>query len=721
MSRLHESAPLLQYPAAASHFLPPQQRSDWSAQSPRQPYQALHVQHRNALLQQQQQQREREQQLHHEEQQRQHYTFAPRPDSLLYDGEEESEGSSSDADGQPQYKGSNRDYEDDSDSGADLLTLQRAVHSTQLPASGAVNGPHKPPTSEHIKRGLAPFVRDSGVGSSSGSTIEHGAVDAKSALKRHSPTQPLGKTSYGSTAQTTAAAANGTTGGSQSQPHSPVTRSAHDSHHQSSSSPALEQLHLPRASADPNTSALSGVKDLDDPTPSSSPVPRSAPFSALSLSSHHARLAFYLLLSVVIAVANAITWKKTLNRFRATDGSSANLEFFVTEWTILLYVVLAAAILAYRWLFTALITSEQKAYPQRKFAMMGLCDAVAGLCSSLGGAFTSGQTQVILNQANIPVTMLLSRSFLASNYTVPQYVGAALIVCGSLMAAVPSSSPPDGSSTSTLWYGPLILLLSCLPNSFSNVYKEHNFKVDGLDVYYLTTFVSVWQVLLGCLFCPILSLPGLGGLSLSDIPANFAQGWQCFVGGHVEGYECHLSPAPYVVLLLYVVVNFFHNVLLLLITKHGSALLLVIASAISLPFTNLVFCSKLFMGREAERWSWWTGAGLLVVVMGFLLYSLVTDKDSGDWLPAQGAAGQMVFIVEEPVELQKSFSRARRHSFDVTDSPLVMASLQQRKRAAQQRFIQQRKSSRAEAEGVIADDTYIRSDPSRERLFFTPP
>ena len=164
-------------------------------------------------------------------------------------------------------------------------------------------------------------------------------------------------------------------------------------------------------------------------------------------------------------------------------------------------------------------------------------------------------------------------------------------------------------------------------------------------------------------------------------------------------------------------VNFFYNVLLLLITKHGSALLLVIASAISLPFTNLVFTSELFMGREAESWSWWTGGGLLVVVVGFLLYSLVTDADSGDWLPAQGAAGQMCFIVEEPVELQKSFNRPRRYSFDVTDSPLVLAHSEERKRAAKQRFLQQRKSSRAAA--GAADEAEVGTDT--DRLFFTPP
>ena len=692
MSRLHESAPLLQYPAGASHFQPLQQRNERSAPVSRPPYQALHIQHRNAALNAEQQRRQRERDRESAAVQSvQGYTFAPHEALLLYD-----EGDSEDG-------GSEH-------SGEESLTLQRVEHSTLdgFSGPGSAQSGGSGGRREAARGGAA-------AGGATGAVVAvssrmNGGADSNSARQPQSWTPQAANARIART--TGAAATYGSTGESQSQPHSPVTSALQPP---SGYQQSAVQQHSPQAS--PSPGSATSVKTLDS-------APSSPASTRLSASSHPVRLVLYLLLSVVIAVANAITWKRTLNRFRATDGSAANLEFFVTEWTILLYVLLAALILAYRWLFTSLITAEQKAYPQRKFALMGLLDAVAGLSSSLGGAFTSGQTQVILNQANIPVTMLLSRSFLHSRYTLTQYVGAALIVAGSIFAAVPSTGADSAgsSSSSTMWYGPLILLLSCLPNSASNCYKEHSFQSQGLDMYYLTTLVSTWQVLLGCLFCPILSLPGLGGLSLSDIPANFAQGWSCFLGQRVTGYECHLSPPPYVVLIVYVVVNFFYNVLLLLITKHGSALMLVIASALSLPFTNLVFTSRLFMGREAEAWSWWTAAGLLVVVLGFLLYSLATDADTGDWLPAQGAGGQMIFIVEEPVELQKSLGRAsarlRRHSFDnVADSPLIAAHLQERKRAAKQRFLQQRRSSRA-GEGE-ADETL--AGPESDRVFFTPP
>jgi len=431
--------------------------------------------------------------------------------------------------------------------------------------------------------------------------------------------------------------------------------------------------------------------------------------SAFIISSSSLRLLVYLLLSVVVAVGNAISWKRTLNRFRAIDGSQKNLELFVTQWSIFLYVVIAASILLYRWRFTSLISPQQRDYPQYKFVLMGVLDAVAGLCSSLGGAFSTGQQQTIINQANIPVTMILSHLTLQTRYDISQYIGAALIVIGSLSAAATSYNSQQSELSLVLWYGPLILLLSTIPNSWSNVYKEKNFKQEGLDVYYLTTFVSFYQVLLGFFFSPILAIPGLGGLAINEIPHNFYQGWQCFFGEEIEGFDCHVPPFPYLIFLLYVIINFFYNVLLLLITKHGSALLLVISSAVSLPITNIVFTVDWLMGKDRESWSWGNCIGLIVVVIGFLLYSLVGDSETGEILPAQQAAGQMMYIADSDhhhslLALGESEQRLikRRHSFDVASSPLVVALALQRKLAAQQRFL----------------DGQNRSS---DKIFFTPP
>lgn len=77
---------------------------------------------------------------------------------------------------------------------------------------------------------------------------------------------------------------------------------------------------------------------------------------AHSSQNSRAFLAFILPVTVILCVGNSVTWKRTLNRFASVDGSQRNLGFFVNEWTLVLYTLIAGAFLAYRWLFTNSIT-----------------------------------------------------------------------------------------------------------------------------------------------------------------------------------------------------------------------------------------------------------------------------------------------------------------------------------------------------------------------------
>ncbi|KAJ1385855.1 hypothetical protein B484DRAFT_410384 [Ochromonadaceae sp. CCMP2298] len=58
-----------------------------------------------------------------------------------------------------------------------------------------------------------------------------------------------------------------------------------------------------------------------------------------------------------------------------------------------------------------------------------------------------------------------------------------------------------------------------------------------------------------------------------------------------------------------------------MVTKRGSAVLLVISQALSLPVTNIAFTLKIFMGDHAEPLTGLDLAGLVLVCIGFLTYS----------------------------------------------------------------------------------------------------
>eukprot|EP00128_Syssomonas_multiformis_P016742 Colp12_sorted_trinity150504_noHs@12383 len=361
-------------------------------------------------------------------------------------------------------------------------------------------------------------------------------------------------------------------------------------------------------------------------------------------------LAIYMILGVFAAAANTIMFKKMLNAYSV---ESHNYEFFVNQWNVFLYLVIALAIYLYKSYFTNDITPEQRQMPKKIFVFMGFLDSFSGFLGAIGGAYTDGSLQTILNQSLIPITLLLSVIFLKMKYQKLQYMGAAIMMAGAALACVPSFNGSNQGTTKV--YSVLIFFAGIIPSAFSNVYKEKQFKDQELDVQYLTVWVTLFQVLFGFAFLPLLSVPGFGGVEFKQLPYEISDGFQCFLGEDPRpDDDCKDGTWT---MMAYVAVNFLYNLVLLMITKHGSALLLVITSALSLPVCNLAFTSEALMGSEAEAFSLWNVFGLVLVVVGFLVYSALGRAD--DFLVSQGPPGQQIFT---PVHQAEEEAVSRRNS-----------------------------------------------------------
>eukprot|EP00808_Paulinella_micropora_P025924 g9735.t1 len=353
----------------------------------------------------------------------------------------------------------------------------------------------------------------------------------------------------------------------------------------------------------------------------------------------------YAALCVVLAAVNSITWKRTLNRFRPIEeGVGSNLEFFVNQFSNLAYLSLAGLVFLFR-LRNGKVSQLQRTFPWWKFALMGFLDSFSSLFSAVGGASTDGQVQTLLNQAGIPMTMLLSYYLLSSTYTRGQHVGAGLIVLGAMLGAIPSGGAGSQATPSSTPIGTFIFALSLLPNALSNVYKEGNFKDTTLDVYYMTTSITIFQTIFGFLSLPLLALPGFGGVPLSDVGDQFALGWRCFTGRPVQGFHC-VGSGVTITFISYISVNFVYNVLIMAMTQKFTAMVVLIVSCLSMPVTNIAFTFQWVMGDEAEALTIGLVTGLVVVIVGFLLYSLNPDESAGDIMPIQGVAGQMMYVRE---------------------------------------------------------------------------
>jgi len=265
---------------------------------------------------------------------------------------------------------------------------------------------------------------------------------------------------------------------------------------------------------------------------------------------------------------------------------------------------------------------------------------------------------------------MLSKLFLNATYNKLQNAGAAIILVGAVVSVLPSIMDKPGDDTAPLepWHnhhhhshgegdleleqsldpslgdsvrhlassvrsatsmaGVVIFLLSIVPGSFSNVYKEHAFKSaeNSVDIYYMTTWVTLAQVITGFLFMPLQNLPALGGVPWSDLWQQMIDGNMCMWGKNPRpGDDC--SGAG-VIMLWYVAINFVYNIFSLLVVKHGNANLSVVTAAIALPLTNMSFSWRLVMGKDYEPFQNTNLLATAIVLGGFILYSKGDDLGS---------------------------------------------------------------------------------------------
>ncbi len=204
--------------------------------------------------------------------------------------------------------------------------------------------------------------------------------------------------------------------------------------------------------------------------------------------------------------------------------------------------------------------------------------------------------------------------------------------------------------------------------------KELAFGQIVLDVYYMGSWVAWYllcaapffsnsQQLLMCLFfaylrfqlfvslclLPVTTLPGFGGIAWKDIPNQIKNGYFCFLGWNSQpGDSCEYN---YLFTLLYVGVNFFYNIFILLVTKHASATLFTLAFALRLPLTQIVYTLHFIMWDYTEAFNWETIVSLVVVLVGFAIYSMFSD--SGEEAEQEEREKEKLLVVDEDEEPEK--------------------------------------------------------------------
>jgi hypothetical protein len=168
-------------------------------------------------------------------------------------------------------------------------------------------------------------------------------------------------------------------------------------------------------------------------------------------------------LSILLASANIILYKMTLNSF---SSSHSNYGFFVSQFSTFLYlgqaIIVSVSLLCIE---SKIETKGNKKgllgafydifkVPQYIFFIMGFLDAGSSTLGTISGAYCPGELQTLLNQSIIPITLVLSAYVLKIKFKTFQIIGSFIILFGAGLASsgfLFSSKSSSSSSTVRLY------------------------------------------------------------------------------------------------------------------------------------------------------------------------------------------------------------------------------------------------------------------------------
>ena len=349
---------------------------------------------------------------------------------------------------------------------------------------------------------------------------------------------------------------------------------------------------------------------------------------------------------------------------------------------------------------TGMIPAEQLRASKVPFAVMAAFDTLASTMQVFAAVYLSGPLLVLLPQASIPISMVMSSAYLGSTYCRWQYLGAIVVVAGIAVVLEPVISnryAPDyaciavdmeencvacqgetdedacrghghtngvtfmydsiaaydgntvnafsgdgqalcewrelsseSSSSSTLLFWAGMMLLSCVPQTMSSIYKEQKLAEMEFDAIFLNGWLCFFQTPLSAL----LGIPG--GLLTSppvqprDLPQNFVDGFKCFLGKDSVVEGCNPDDCRYALLAMcgFTIICFIYINLMVLLIKYSSANTMFLAMTMVVPLANLAFALPILPHPVALQES--DLVGLAVIMAGIVSYQFGSDLCGGD-------------------------------------------------------------------------------------------
>ncbi|OII73407.1 uncharacterized protein cubi_02619 [Cryptosporidium ubiquitum] len=328
--------------------------------------------------------------------------------------------------------------------------------------------------------------------------------------------------------------------------------------------------------------------------------------------------------------------------FKKMTSAMPNHVWFLTQLTSALYIPLFGFVILVSY-FRGELSRENLEFPMSKFWMMGFFDAFSSILTLLASTHTSGVMQVVLGQMCTPITLIMLSSICKDRFHKLQYIGATTMVMGifivksTLLFGIREGNTTENSNKLVF---NILFVIACIPASASSVYKDLSFrKYSSLNENYLQFCVAATQVIIGFFLVPINSLSILGPLKIemNQIPSLLFNGAKCLFlkknsitdscGEELQRPcdDCSFVQFP---VLMYLIANVICNVFSVLVLKYGTASSGFIVSTLRLPVTTLVFFSPKLVGKDATEPKLEDLIGVLVLIVGLVLYRLGSLKIS---------------------------------------------------------------------------------------------
>jgi drug/metabolite transporter (DMT)-like permease len=222
-------------------------------------------------------------------------------------------------------------------------------------------------------------------------------------------------------------------------------------------------------------------------------------------------------LVIISSVCERLAFKAMLDNMNLNQG---HYRYFLAQLVTFFYVPITFAF-ACRNSCLKIVTPEMVEFPKRKFVLIGILDMLQTMLVMIPGGKIRGPLTVVLLQITIPLTTLLGRIFLKTNYGRYHAAGALLITAGVFINLVPSmhAVAQKDAGLEDGWYS-IAYLLAGVPAAISIVYKEAVLRSQPMDICYFNAWCSFFQFFFGLFLGPALK-------SLNqEIDGSFA----CLVG-----------------------------------------------------------------------------------------------------------------------------------------------------------------------------------------------